>query len=204
MIDGLLVEAGDGTPTLVPQVEQGEFSEEYGGLQFVETAVAAAVTKVIAAVAAIVAKGSDDGCEFCVVGGDCACIAQRTEVLGGIETVGGGMTETSGSPAFKGAAVSLGIVFNEQQVMPGCDAAYLVGICAPAIEVHDHDGARSRCDGGLNKTLVNLQGVCIGFHEHGDEPVFGYGENGGDVGVGGDDDLVAWMQSSHLLIGTED
>ena len=115
----------------------------------------------------------------------------------------GGVAERAGAAAVEEASVGLGVVFDQFQAVLFADAAYLVGVGALAVEVHDHDGAGAGRDGRLDARRVDLIGGYVGLYEDGHEAVLRDGEDGGDVGVGGDDDFVAGLHDSHFHIGSE-
>lgn len=146
--------------------------------------------------AAVVGKGANDGGETFVVGGDGATVAKCAEVLAGIEGVGGGMTDGAG--ALSGgsifASVCLCVVFEEEEVMTTAQLTYLLGIGAEAVEMDYHDGTGAGGDVLLDEGVVDLEGVDAWLYEDGGEVVLGDGEDGGDIGVGGDDDFIAGVQ----------
>ena len=152
---------------------------------------------------AVVGEGTDGACELFVVGGDGSGVAECAEVFAGVEAVAGGVAERSGAAAVEEASVGLGVVFDEFEMVVFADAADLVGVGALAVEVHDHDGAGAGGDGRFDARGVDLIGGYVGLHEDGHEAVFGDGEYGGDIGVGGDDDFVAWLHDAHFHIGAE-
>ena len=68
----------------------------------------------------------------------------------------------------------------------------------------EEDGFRLVGDALLDFLVVNLKGFRRGLHQTGNQPVFGNGEDGRDIGIGGHDDLITGMQKSHLDICTID
>lgn len=83
------------------------------------------------------------------------------------------------------------------------DVFYLLGIGASAVEVDEHDGAGVAGDFAFQAVGVHLQGFGVWLNEYGCESVFGDGEYGCDVGVGGYDYFVADVQLAYFHIGTE-
>lgn len=201
--DAVDVHAGYLFAAGVVGVEVTELNVEHCGLDFVEAGVAADVAEYVFACGAVVGEGTDGACELFVVGGDGSGVAECAEVFAGVEAVAGGVAERSGAAAVEEASVGLGVVFDEFEIVLLADAADLVGVGALAVEVHDHDGAGAGGDGCFDARGVDLIGGYVGLHEDGHEAVFGDGEDGCYVGVGGDDDFVAGLHDAHFDVGAE-
>ena len=98
----------------------------------------------------------------------------------------------------------LRIILNKSEVMALTYIFYLFRIGATAVEVNNHEGSGALGDGWLDEGIVDLEGIDIGLYEDGLQATVGDGEDGGDVGVGGHDDLVTLLHDTHLDVGTED
>ena len=101
------------------------------------------------------------------------------------------------------ASVRLGIVLQQQQTMTATDVPYPVGIGAAAVEVDQHDGACLSGHGLLDEGVVYLQRVDVRLYQDGSEPILRDGKNRSNVGIGRHDDLVAILQATHLLVGSQ-
>jgi hypothetical protein len=98
----------------------------------------------------------------------------------------------------------LGVILDKQEVVATANVTDACGVGTAAIEVYNHDGA-SLCRNGLfYEAVVYLECVDGRLYEHRNKGVLGDGEDGGNVGVCGDDDLVAVLQPSQFLVSAED
>ena len=86
-------------------------------------------------------------------------------------------------------AVALGAVLHNLQTMAAGDGADRVHIAALAVEMHGQNRFGSRGDGGLDGGGVDVV-VFVRFHKDRRCAVDRDAHDAGDVGVGGDDDLV--------------
>lgn len=91
--DFLLIANGNLLAALVVGIEVAKLNVEDSGLKLVDAGVIALVVVYVFFVTAVVAQGVDDVGQFCVVGGDGACIAQSAEILTRVEAMGSGMAE---------------------------------------------------------------------------------------------------------------
>ena len=98
----------------------------------------------------------------------------------------------------------MGIVFDEFQTMTTTDIPYPIGIGATAVEMDYHHGTGAWGNGLFDKGIVNLENVDVGLNQNRSEAVFGDSENGGDIGIGWYDNLVAISHNAHLFICSED
>ena len=205
--DGVAVDLRDGSAMVVPLVQVGQLDIEDGCLHLVEAAVDSSVGEDVVAVAAVVGKGTDAVGKVGMVGGDGSCIAEGTEVLRGIEAVGGGKAERTGELVGVdyelSAAVCLGIVFEDGDVVLPAHVGYLGGVGTGAVEVDEHDGADVGGDGAGYCLGTDLEGVGVGLYEQGLQSGTADGDDGGDVGVGGYDDLASAGYVTELLGGDE-
>ena len=99
------------------------------------------------------------------------------------------------------AAVSLSIVFDEETTVLATERSNATGVGAPAIEVNKHEGTSPRRDDRFNEAVIYLERVKTGFYKNGDKAVLSDGKDGGNKGIGRDDDLIAFVQQSHLDVG---
>lgn len=83
------------------------------------------------------------------------------------------------------------------------DGSYPIGIRTAAIEVHQEDGSGAGGDGGLDQGIIDLQGIQTGLDKDGNEAILSDGEDGGNVGIGRDNDFIARLQTAKLHAGTE-
>ena len=72
-----------------------QFIQENGRLPFIHAAIKAAIVILIARSLPIIGYAADRKRQSLVVGGDGTCIAQRAEVLTGLETVCSGIAEAA-------------------------------------------------------------------------------------------------------------
>lgn len=95
-----IIESGDSGAVAVVVVEVGKLGREHGGLQLVDAAVVAGVSEHVLLGRTVVAQGTYYGSQLVIIGSDATGIAQRTEVLAGIEAVTCGVTERTGLSEF--------------------------------------------------------------------------------------------------------
>lgn len=131
--------------TLVVGIKVTQFDIEDGSLEFIETGVKPLIVEDVFLAGAVVGKGADYVGESGIIRGDGSAVAEGAEVLAGVEAVGGGVAEGAGETTRGNriartiggtrAAVGLGVVFDEQQVMEAADVSYARGVGATTIEV---------------------------------------------------------------------
>ena len=104
-------------------IEIAELYVEHGSLELVDARIAAAVIVYVFLMAAIVTEGSDDGGEFVVIGGHSPGITQGAQIFARIERVTSGRAEgaCTGRLISETAAMSLGVVLNEFQIIASAD-----------------------------------------------------------------------------------
>ena len=173
-------------------------------LNLVKPAVAAFIFEHVFAGGAIVRKGAHRFRKFGVVGSHRAGIAERSEILAGVEAVAGGVAERTGMAAFELASVCLSIVLHEFEIIFLAKFSDLVGICALAVEMDYKDGPRPVGYGRLYLAVVYLVCVDVRLHEDRSQSVLRNRQNRSDVGVGGDDDLISGLHHSQFDISAED
>ena len=211
-----LVAGSNVLATLVGCVEMGQFGEKDGSLDFVDARVATQIAEDVMTRRAVIAKGSNDISQFSIIGGDGTGIAQCAKVLARIEAMGGSRAKRTGpcvsrfsrdesmrQKRIAQTSVGLGVVLDEFEVVAATNIPYPIRIGAAAIEMDDHDGSRTRGDGLFDKGIVNLERIKRRLDEHGLEAVLRDGEDAGDIGIGGHDDLVALLHHTQLNITTK-
>lgn len=95
------------------------------------------------------------------------------------------------------------VVLEEQQVMLLTETLYRLGHGTSAVQMDCHYRLGARCKNLMEQTVVDLQSLPSRFYEYGFQPAFCDGKNGGDIGVGWYDDLVALMQSAQFHFASE-
>ena len=99
--------------------------------------------------------------------------------------------------------MGLGIVLDEFQAVLAANLPYSVRIGTATVEVDYHDSAGTGRDGLLDERIIDLQGIYGGFDKYRSKAIFSNGKDGGDIGVGRHDDLVALLHHAHLLVGSQ-
>lgn len=172
-------------------------------MDFVQAAVCALVAVFVFLVAAVVAEGADGLCQVVVVGGNRTGVADGAEVFAGVEAETCCVAPVAGFFAVDLCAVGLGGVFQYQQVMTLRDAHDGRHVGELTVEMDGQDGARFGRNGGFGLVRAEVVGCFVRFDEDWRQPVFSNGENAGDVGVGGHDDFVAFLDPALLFPGTQ-
>ena len=102
------------------------------------------------------------------------------------------------------ATVTLGAVFHQLQSVTLTDVAQLVVVGDTPIEVHRHHALGPRRDGLFHLINIQLKMFPCWLYQHGHQLVVGNGQDGGDIGVGRHDDLVAILHHAQFLIAAQD
>ena len=103
----------------------------------------------------------------------------------------------------KKATVGLSVVLKEEEVVAAADVGDAGSVRAAAVEMDEHNGSRAWCDGLLDDGIVDLKSVDAWLNENGAKTVLCDGKDGGDVGVGRNDDFVARLHDTQFDVGTE-
>ena len=114
------------------------------------------------------------------------CIAQRT-----------------GTFSFPSATMTLGTVLYQFQLVAAANLTKHVSIGDAAIKMNRQHGLGSCCDCLLHERNIKLEIVPGGFHQHGCQTTVGDGDDGGDIGVGGNDYLITVMEYTQLLVASD-
>ena len=96
MIQPLPVLAGNAAATFVFAVQMPEFEVESGCLKFVKAAIVTLVGKDVFAAGTVIGQAPNGCCQLVIVRRDRSPIAQRTQGLGWVKTVTGGMAQRAG------------------------------------------------------------------------------------------------------------
>ena len=100
--------------------------------------------------------------------------------------------------------VGLGVVLKEEEAVTPAEVSNALSIGTTTIEMDNHQGSRAGGDGLLNERVINLQGVDIRLHQYRPQAVLGDGKNGGYVGVGWHDNLIAVLQPIKIYVRAQD
>src|SRR5574344_170246 len=190
------------TPGIVG-IEMTELDIKYGCAYLVHPAVDTFIVKYVFTCRTVVGEASYCICQLGVVGGDGTCIGKCAEILARIKTMTGGISQTAGEMGAETAALRLRIIFNQLEVMTPADAADSIGIGASAIEVHQQKCTGAGGDVRFDEACVNLQRIVFWFYEDGFQTIAGDGKDGGDKGIGGNEDFIPFCHHAHLDISTE-
>ena len=196
--DACAVICGDFPAAGVVGVEILQLHVQHGGLYLVKARVRTLVDMMVLAVGTVVG----DGLYFCkklsVIGGDAAAVAHAAQVLARVEGKRARVAQIAQLPALIQGAVRLGAVFKHLEMILFRQRPYLFHAHGLTVEMHHHDGTGARRDGLFHSVGVDVAGIQRGFHQHGRAAVFGNGQKGGDVGVGGHDDFIARPEAVRL------
>lgn len=147
---------------------------------------------------AVGAEEFDAAGEGIVVAGDEAAFA-GAEVLGGVEGVGDGITESADGLVFVLGEMGLRGVVDDLEVVGFSEGMDGIDIDDLAVEVGGGDGLGLLGDlsGGIGD--INLGGAGDGIDEDGSAAAGDDHGDGGDIGPGGDEDFVAGIEEG--LVG---
>ena len=176
----------------VPLVQIGQFYTEHGRLHRVETEVAANKTMVVLRLHAVIAQLDQFRCQRVVVGRHQAAIAERPQVLRGVERKAAHQAQapyTTSIPV-RGAD-GLGSIFNDRDAMLVCHRQDLVHGSRLTEQMDWNDGLCSIGDRGLQQARVHVIGRIVHVHEHRRCPGTGNTTSGGKEGEGWHDHVIS-------------
>jgi len=86
-------------------------------------------------------------------------------------------------------------IFDDRQIVPSRNVQDRLHVGGHAVDMDGHDRARARCD--LLRDALGIEAECVRLdvHEDGDAVVVEDGGGRGPEGEGGDDHLVARLQT---------
>ena len=189
--------------TLICLIKMAQFHIKDSGLEFIDTRVAAQIVVDIFLMTAIIAQSHHDSSQFVIVSGHSTSIAESAKVLAWIETVTSSIAKGTSLVVAKSTSMSLGIIFDEFQMMMPADVPNQGSIGATTIEMDNHDSACAWGDGTLYLCIVNLKRIEGRLHENGFQPTLSNSEDRGDVGIGRHDDLIPRLHHAHLDISAK-
>ena len=174
------VARGERAALVVPCVEALELGAQHRGLQAVEASVVPDVIVAVARALAMLAELADARGGVVVAGRDRAPLAERAEVLRGVEAEARGVGERADALAAEERAVRLRCVLEEQEAVARRDDRELVDGRGATGQVHRDDGAGARADGAGDRLGVEVarlvQDVGEGGARAGESDGLGRGE----------------------------
>ena len=121
-----------------------------------------------------------------------SCIANTT-----------GMYEPIPSRLSVVAPMRLRIIFNEFQVIFLAQLCNLIRHCAAAIEMHDTNSLRPRCDTLLNQLVINFQRLLTRFYQHRLQTILRDTQNRRYIRICRNDNFVTRLHHAQLDIRAE-
>ena len=118
-------------------------------------------------------------------------VAQRAQVLRGIETECGARAETADRPPAAGGEMRLAAVLDQREPAPLRHGGQRGHVCRLAVEMHGQDGGRPRTDPCLDRRRIQGQAYRIYIGEYRARPRHDDGERGECRREGTGDHLVA-------------
>lgn len=115
----------------------------------------------------------------------------------------GSIAQRAGEPPAKSAAVSLSIILDKKQAIAPAYLRNTVIIRTLAVKMHYHHGPRTPGYNFLNPIGVKLQGVRVRFHQNRRQIILAYRQNGCDISIGRNNNLIAEVQCPELDIGAK-
>jgi len=187
----IIVPGRHALPSGNPLVEMAQLDPQDGRLQLVQALLVAYDLVQVLRVLAHVAQHFDAVVEAGVAGRDCAAVAVAAHHLGGVEAEAGDVAERSGRAAFVQGAVRMRGVFDHPQPVGASQLEQRVHVDGLAVEVDGKQRPGAWRDAFRNARDVHVEGDGIDINEDGCRAAVGDGKDGGDVGVGDGNDLIA-------------
>ena len=192
VVDGPTIEIGPLATSLAPAIEVGEFDLENGGLDGVDAKIATDQGVEVAWFHAVIPEGPHFGSEGVAVADDHSCIAEGSEVFGGVEGEPAGLADGTGGSEGVAGAEGLSGVFEDGDTQWAREVEDGVHIGALAEEVDGNNGfglrilGESGGEGGDGK----VKGGGIDIDEDGSGAEAGDATGGGEESVWGSDDDI--------------
>jgi len=190
--ESFVVVGGVVAASLVPVFQVGQFGEDDGGLDGVESEVPPDVLMVILWFGAMIAQDGEHVRKFFVVGDDHASVADRAEVLRREEREASAGAHGAGLASVVGGADGLGGVLDDGDVPIARRRQDRVHVGTLAEQVHRHDGLRPVGHGGRETRGVQVVRLRVDVHEDGPGAEAGHASGRREEGERRGDDLVAW------------
>ena len=108
--------------------------------------------------------------QVAIVGRDRAPITKRAEVLGRVKAIGGRRPETPDWLPGAGREMSLTAVFDDRQVVTGCDIGDRDHVGGLSVQMNRHDSRGSRRNRCRDCPRVDGQAVPVDVCKHGRAP----------------------------------
>ena len=135
VLDVFHIVTGHGAAFFGVFVQVLELHIQHSGLDFIQSAVAPGILEHVFLCGTVVSQSPDAGCQLIILAGHGTAIAQSSQVFAGVEAVARGIADAAGArTALEAAAVCLGIVFYQLQVVLAAKLTNLVGVGALTIE----------------------------------------------------------------------
>ena len=140
IVDGPTIEIGPLATPLAPLIEVGEFDLKNGGLDGIDAKVSADQGVEVAWFHAVIPKCPHFGREGVIVADDHSCIAEGSEVFGGVEGEPAGLADGTGGPEGVAGAEGLSGVFEDGNAERASEMEDGVHVGALAEEVDGNNG----------------------------------------------------------------
>ena len=147
----------------------------------------------------VVTERADHVGQLCILTSERASIAERAEILAGVETERRGIAPGAGLYASDVGAVSLGGVLEQEQPPLAAELRDRRHVSHLAVEVDRQDRLHVRREGCRKLSHSKVARILVGLDKHGAETVLRDGEDRRDVGIRRDRDAVAVLEQAELL-----
>ena len=181
---GRRIGGGDLTAARVPAVEVRQFGTQDGGLHLVHAAIAAIFGAPILAGPSVLAERCHPLRKSSVWRGDGAAVAERSQVLGGVEAEAGQRAPTSGLLAADGGAVRLRAILHQGDCRAAGNCQQGRQVRHAPVEMGRDDGAQGRGQAGgqIGGGHIHRAGVDIDVERYGAHRADGGGAVSAGVG----------------------
>ncbi len=149
-------------------VEIGEFNTQDGGLQLIQTGVHALHMADIALGPAIFTEQAQPLIEFRVRCHDHAAVAERPQVLGGIETETGQVATRADPLAFVACPMCLRTILDNAQSVSPARLENGIQVHRLTVEMYGNDRSRPGRDGGFNLARIHREIERLDIDKNGD------------------------------------
>ena len=100
--------------------------------------------------------------------------------------------------------MGLGIILKKEEMILSANSGNALRVGTTTIEMDQHDGTSTWRDGLFDERVINLECIDARLYQDRDKPVLRDRQNGGDIGIGRHDYLVALFQYTYFYIRTHE
>ena len=153
---------------------------------------------VILIIRSVIPESPDLIGQFFIIGHNCSCVAQSSQILSGIKAESGGVSERSGLLSLIGSPVCLRAVFNDLEPVLLSDSHDRVHVAGLSVKVDRHNSLSLFSYRSFDERGIDIESPDIRFNKYRRRAHICHCQSSSDVGIGRHNDFVSLTDTERL------